>query len=84
MVIDSSKFLAEKGKLPSRILLGRHKNWVHFIQLTLFLPRFMGACSALLSWVTSTKLIYYLNTRITATQRDVSGFLDGIIKKPLF
>ena len=59
MVIDSSKFLAEKGKLPSRILLGRHKNWVHFIQLILFRPSFVGRvlCSIILSYINTAHLL---------------------------
>ena len=59
MVIDSSKFLAEKGKLPSRILLGSHKNWVHFIQLILFRPSFVGRvlCSIILSYINTAHLL---------------------------
>ena len=59
MVIDSSKFLAEKGKLPSRILLGRHKNWVHFIQLIFCRSSFVGRvlCSIIPSYISKAHLL---------------------------
>ena len=59
MVIDSSKFLAEKGKLPSRILLGRHKNWVHFTQLIFCRPSFVRRvlCSIIPSYINKAHLL---------------------------
>ena len=81
-----------KGKLPSRILLERHKNWVHFIQPIFCRPSFAGRVlqSIILSYINKAHLLsqhpHYRHAEITGraphTRETCQGW-DGLIKKPL-
>ena len=81
-----------KGKLPSRILLERHKNWVHFIQPIFCRPSSVGRVlqSIILSYINKDHLLsqhpHYRHAEITGraphTRETCQGW-DGLIKKPL-